>query len=267
MNVFEEVLLLDCEDSGVLEIPVEGGTVLAYSARGPGKERNEDSLLVAHFRGGCLMAVADGMGGMNAGERASRLALETLAERLAPGREESEPRRHTLLDALEEANRRILDLGVGAGTTIAATILRRGRARTVHVGDSVCLQVGSRGRVKSWTISHSPIGYAVEAGLMDEEEAMHHHLRHLVSNHLGTEDMRIEFGPSVQVAKRDTLLVATDGLLDNLTAVEIVEEIRRGAPRAACQSLSQLARRRMIEPRPGEPSKSDDLSFLLYRPK
>ncbi len=263
---FEEVLLIDCEDSGIVEVPVEGGAVVAYSARGPGKDRNEDSVLVARFSGGCLMAVADGMGGMSSGDRASRLALETLVERLAEGQEGTEQRRHVLLDALEEANRRILDLGVGAGTTLAATILSHGSARPVHVGDSACLHVGSGGRVKSWTISHSPIGYAVEAGLMDEQEALHHRLRHLVSNYLGTEDMRIEFGLSVQVAKQDTLLVATDGLFDNLTSAEIIERIRRGNPRAACEDLSQLARRRMLDPRPGEPTKPDDLCLLLYRP-
>ena len=82
-----------------------------------------------------------------------------------------------------------------------------------------------RGRVKLQTISHSPVGYAVESGMLDDQEAMHHEERHVVSNIIGTPEMRIEIGPPIDLATYDTLLVATDGLADNLHIEEIIERI------------------------------------------
>jgi serine/threonine protein phosphatase PrpC len=266
MTVVEELLLFDAEQTGPLTVSVDGGVVEAYSARGPNKERNEDSLLVAKFPGGCVLAVADGMGGMSAGDRASRIALETLVEHLHEGQADATPTRHSLLDAIEDANRRVLAMNVGAGTTLAALVIAKGAARPVHVGDSICLHVGQRGRIKTSTVSHSPIGYAVEAGILDEVEAMHHEHRHLVSNHVGSVDMRIEFGASVRIAPRDTLLVASDGLTDNLAPNEIVQRLRTGPLAERARELAELAGSRMRESRPPAPSKPDDLSFLLYRP-
>ena len=266
MTAVDELLLFDCEETGPMSVSVPGGSVQLYSARGPGKQRNEDCALVAWFDGGCVLAVADGMGGMNAGERASRTALETLVEHLHRGQAEDLAMRYSLFDALEEANRRILDQGLGAGTTFAAMIVTKSRARAVHVGDSICLHVGQRGRVKAETVPHSPVGYAVEAGILDEDQAMHHEHRHLVSNHLGSSEMRIEFGAPVRLAKRDTLLVATDGLADNLTPTELVQAVRKGPQESCAQELAQTARTRMLEGMPPVPSKPDDLTFLVYRP-
>ncbi len=269
MSRVEEILLFDCEQTGPIELKVPGGRVQAFSARGPGKDRNEDALLVAHFEGGAVLAIADGMGGMNAGERASRVALETLVECLQHAEvgelTKRAATRHTMFDAIETANRRVLDLNLGAGTTLAALILSNKSARPVHVGDSVAVHVGQRGRIKTWTVAHSPTGYAVEAGILDEAEALHHEYRHLLSNFVGSAEMRIEFGPAITVGKRDTLLVASDGLVDNLTPDEVVSSIRKGSLESAAAHIARLARRRMLEPQAFEPSKPDDLSFLLYR--
>ena len=65
---------------------------------------------------------------------------------------------------------------------------------------------------------------------------------------------------------RDTAVLASDGLLDNLRTDEIVERARRGDPVEAARSLVQEARRRMLEPADGVPSKPDDLTLALFRP-
>jgi hypothetical protein len=77
--------------------------------------------------------------------------------------------------------------------------------------------------------------------------------------------MRIEVGGSIRVAPRDTLVVASDGLADNLTVDEIVGHVRQGPLLGAGVALAEHARRRMERPEPEEPSKPDDLTFLLYR--
>lgn len=256
--------LFEAQDAQLARLRVDGGDVTIYSCKGPEKLLNEDAAAVLPVEGGVLLLVCDGMGGHNAGERASRAAIETVASRLSSASLEEAPR-HTLLDGIEEANRAVLALGLGAGATLAAVIVRNGRARSAHVGDAAALHVGQRGLIKAQTMAHSPTSYAVEAGLLDAEEALHHDERHLVSNHIGMEGMRVEIGPEVVVAARDTLLLASDGLFDNVRDEEVIELVRKGDPEEAAQRLAELARRRMLDPTPGAPSKPDDLTFIVYR--
>ena len=119
--------------------------------------------------------------------------------------------------------------------------------------------------MKLQTVPHSPVGYGVEAGLIDEDEAMHHEHRHVVSNFIGTPDMHIAIGPPVTLARRDTLLLASDGLFDNLYSDHIVETIRRGNLLAASQRLASASRQNMLTVREGHPSKPDDLTFIAFR--
>ncbi|MGI9590762.1 MAG: PP2C family protein-serine/threonine phosphatase, partial [Myxococcota bacterium] len=78
------------------------------------------------------------------------------------------------------------------------------------------LLIGQRGRVKLQTVDHSPVGFAVEAGLLDADAALHHEDRHIISNFVGGADLRIEMGSGLHLAERDTLCLASDGLADNL---------------------------------------------------
>ena len=242
------------------------GEVVVFSTAGPGKSINEDAAAVAWRGKEGVLAVADGMGGMNAANNASRAALESLTARLAQDTDVDAPLRHAVLEGFERANAAVLSLGVGAGTTLAALVLRKGAAQSVHVGDSMVLHVGQRGRVKALTIPHSPIGYAVEAGWLDKNDALHHDELHVISNFVGFEGMRIDLGAKIPVARRDTLLLASDGLADNLQLEEIVEIVRKGPLIKAGESLARLARERMAKPDAGMPSKPDDLTFVLYRP-
>jgi serine/threonine protein phosphatase PrpC len=160
----------------------------------------------------------------------------------------------------------VLELGSGAATTLAVVEVQGPTVRPYHVGDSEILITGQRGRVKLQTISHSPIGYAVEAGLIAADDAIHHEERHVISNVIGSASMRIELGPAVTLAARDTVLLASDGLFDNLLQQEIVAGIRSGPLREALGGIVSEARRRMTEPQEGLPSKPDDLTVVAYRP-
>ncbi len=90
---------------------------------------------------------------------------------------------------------------------------RRRSLRCYHVGDSELLAVGQRGRIKQRVVPHSPTGFAVEAGLLDEDEAVRHDQRHVLFNVIGSLDMRVEVGPALELAARDTVLLASDGLI------------------------------------------------------
>lgn len=244
------------------------GQAVFFTARAPGKTTpNEDCLALLPFdeESGVLI-VADGLGGLPAGSTASQLAIENMTQVLREATTDAIPLRDAILNGIERANEAILQQASGMATTLAVIEIQANTIRHYHVGDAMIMLTGQRGKLKAYTVSHSPVGYAVEAGMLDEEEAVHHEERHIVSNVVGATDMSISIGSTLQLAKRDTLLLASDGLFDNLYMEEIVEVIRKGPLASAAKKLVSLCQQRMQQPQQGVPSHADDLSFILYRP-
>jgi serine/threonine protein phosphatase PrpC len=248
-------------------IPLLSGWTAVFSRRSPLKDTvNEDAAIVVPVdEQSGVIAVADGCGGMSGGANASRIAVETLRKAIQSGSTAGSSLRSAILDGIEKANRVVRELGTGSATTLAVAEIDRDTVRTYHVGDSTVLLVGNRGKIKLQTRSHAPVAYAVEAGVISEEEAIHHEDRHLVSNVVGTHDTHIEIGPRRKMSSRDTLLVASDGLFDNLQIDEIVQIIRKGPLARAAQQLADCARQRMEAFDSDHPCKPDDLTFVLYR--
>ncbi len=243
------------------------GTAAAYSAACPGRSgANEDAAaLIPLDEGSAVLAVADGLGSTPLADHAASLAVRSLVEALLPAERERSVLRTAILNGIERASQAVARLGAGAATTLTVAEIQENAVRPYHVGDSLLLLVGQRGRVKFQSVAHSPVGFAFESGLLEESEAMHHEDRHLVSNVLGAHDMRIEMGPVLHLAARDTLLLASDGLSDNLRQGEIVELARKAPLAEAARRLVADARRRMTAPTPGDPSKPDDLTLILFR--
>lgn len=255
-------------DAEHFDIRLDRGLVCVRSFRSPDKETsNEDAAAVIPVgTEGLVIAVADGVGGTPSGREAASATLRTLGDSLTVDGLEPEGLRSAILDAVDAANRSVLELGRGAATTLVIGELIGTRLRSYHVGDSELLAVGQRGRIKMRLVPHSPTGFAVEAGLMDENEAVSHDQRHVLFNVIGSPEMRVDIGTPMELALRDTVLLATDGLLDNLYVDEIVEIIRKGSLPAAADSLVDTARERMQLENPGDtPSKPDDVTIVLYR--
>ena len=101
---------------------------------------------------------------------------------------------------------------------------------------------------------------------MDEDEALDHEDLNIISNVIGTNDMRMEIGSKIPMASLDTLLIASDGLFDNVLQDEIIEIIRTGTVAEGAAQLCHLARERMAGSDPDKPSKPDDFSAILFRP-
>lgn len=258
---FEQELLEDT----VLDFA--GGSAALFSMRCPGKETpNEDALAIipTGTRSGVL-AVADGLGGAPAGKQASSIAIQCLADAVENAVREKAEVRAGILNGFEAANEDVLSLALGAATTLTVVEFDGHHVRHYHVGDSMVLLTGQRAKLKMQSIPHSPVGYAVEAGLLDESDAMHHEDRHVISNVIGSADMRIEVGSAIRIAQRDTLLLASDGLSDNLHLPEIVECIRKGPLKTVSRDLASHARARMEREDGEEPSKPDDLTFVVFR--
>ena len=248
-------------------LPFARGEVALYSARSPEKEgKNEDAaalILIDSEQG--VLAVADGVGGQAGGENAAETALRRLEKAVDAADLPTRTLRGAILDGVEEANEAVRNLGIGAATTLVVAEIAGDTLRPYHVGDSAMLVVGQRGKIKLQTVSHSPVGYALESGLLEEEEALHHDQRHLISNMVGSAEMRIEVGSPIRLAPRDTVLLATDGLLDNLSLQEIVDGIRTRPLAAVVRNLVRSCGQRMRESEGNHPSKPDDVSFLLFR--
>jgi len=228
---------------------------------------NEDSAAILPINADSLvLIVADGVGGLPAAKRASNLAVEIIGKKVAGSGDGDNRLRTPILDGIEAANQALLELGTGSATTVAIAEVGRDYVRSYHVGDSSVWLCGQRGRIKLQTTPHSPIGFAVESGLMGETEALNHDDLNMISNAIGSNDMSIEISSELPLAARDTLLLASDGLFDNLLEDEIIETIRKGPLVSAIYSLRDRAGARMQEEQPDYPCKPDDFTAVLFRP-
>ena len=245
---------------------IAGGIAEIFCRTCPGCDGpNEDAAALIRIddaRG--VLALADGAGGMPAGAIAAETALRVFEQALHHAMARGVGVRHGIVDGFEDANRALLAQGIGSATTLTVVEIEAGSVRTYHVGDSAAMVVGRKGKTKHSTIAHSPVGYAVEAGFLDEAEAMVHEDRHLVSNLVGSREMRIEIGPRLGLAPYDTVLLASDGALDNLEPELIVETIRKGELSEAANHLARRCQKNMKRVG-GLPCKPDDLSFILFR--
>ena len=238
-----------------------------YSSRASNKTTsNEDALAIITVAENCnVLIVADGMGGLPAGEEASRTVINYLIESVNRINQDGLSVREAILDGIEKANNELLAQRKGSGTTLVVAEIQDRYLRTYHAGDSPIMLIGNRGKIKYSAIPHSPTGYALEAGVIDKAEAMMHEERHLISNYIGSPDMRVEIGPSITIASRDTLVLASDGLSDNLYDNEIAEICRKGKISACAGKLMTECQKYMAHPVEDRHCHPDDLSFILFR--
>jgi serine/threonine protein phosphatase PrpC len=189
----------------------------------PGRQRrdNEDSAFVR----APVFVVADGMGGAQAGEVASRIAIEAF-ERGLPDTGTPEAR---LADRVREANRQIYERSLeerdraGMGTTITAAYLDDVRLAIAHVGDSRAY-LFRKGSLTRLTQDHSLVEELVKQGKLTEAEAAEHPQRSIITRALGPEP-EVEVDTStVEVEPDDLLLLCSDGLT-TMVAEERVAEI------------------------------------------
>lgn len=263
---YKSEIFLTTDMDEVAEREFLGGKVAFLTRRCPDKTTvNEDAIglfPISDTQG--VLVLTDGCGGMQGGEVAAETVVNEIDRKLAKlGPEES--LRGAVLDGLELANEAIRALGRGAATTVIAAIVEHQKIRTVHAGDSQAMLIGGRGKVKLQTVSHSPVGYGVEAGLIDENQALDHEDRHLVSNIVGSDTTHFEIGSPRHMAQRDTLLLGSDGVYDNFLDGELPRLARIGTISHAANEIVAAASYRMQHEEADLPSKADDLSLILFR--
>ena len=200
-------------------------------------------------RRGALVVVADGMGGSQAGEVASRLAVETVLKsyRAASGEDPAADLRR----AVQEANRTIHDLGrtssdlVGMGTTCTALVVRGTEAFVAHVGDSRAYRV-NRGSISQLTQDHSLVAQLVREHVLTAEQARVDPRRNVVTRSVGVgETVQVDaFRVSTPLQVGDTLILCSDGLHGQVTDEEIAALATEANLGEACQRLISIANQR-----------------------
>lgn len=231
---------------------------LVYSERtDPGRVRpnNQDSCLFDPLSlpgGGALLVVADGMGGYDGGEIASRLAVDTLRTWVLDHIAEWHRRGKIgegLVDAIHEANRAILDAQLAddavasMGTTVTAVIVDGPHLYVGHVGDSKAFLV-SGDRAQQITSDHNVPGELLQSGHLTREQAAIHPQRHVLTRALGVRDELLVEQLELEWAVGDLLLLCTDGLSNLVTLQEIQEEAALPDPGSLADRLVNLANSR-----------------------
>lgn len=188
------------------------------------RQINEDYYAcVADLNGRVLAIVADGMGGHQAGDIASRLAVERIVKELRhlDGQLDAEDAREQLMNAVLLANREVYDYAVnhpecsGMGTTVVAALLGESSVITAHIGDSRLYFYNADGLVMK-TEDHSLVNELLKSGQITEEEASVHPHRNVIMRSLGTEpDVLIDLG-HFEWSEGDVVLICSDGLTNKV---------------------------------------------------
>src|SRR5256885_4124003 len=200
------------------EVPV--GAYAVASDAGRRRRRTEDTYVAAPP----LFAVADGMGGAQAGEVASRLAASVLEGGDSDGLDAPER-----IDALiQEANRRIYDrastdpAASGMGTTMTVALVDGMTVAIGHVGDSRAYLVRGE-HMEQLTEDHSLVNELLKSGRLSEEEAHVHPQRSVITRAVGTDpDVDVD-GFTIEAEEGDVFLLCSDGLTDMVSDEEILE--------------------------------------------
>ena len=187
------------------------------------RQNNEDALLVGEGEDETLFVVADGIGGFEAGEVASSLAVEVL-KGLRPDR--------SFKAAIAEANRRILAAGrgdeklSGMGTTVVAIRFggtqREPTAEVAHVGDSRAYLVRG-GEMNPITEDHSLVAELVRSGDLTRDQAAEHPQKNLITRALGADEEVDVDTTMLPIEAGDRVLLCSDGLSDMVPETRISE--------------------------------------------
>ncbi len=251
-----------------LKTPKPGLEAASLTDVGRQRSNNEDSYIYWEpdtdedfGRKGRLAVIADGMGGYEGGQEASRLAVETV--RSVYDNAFSGNPQETLVEAFEAAHQNIQRFAqdhpqfYGMGTTCTALAIVDRQLSFAHVGDSRLYLIRAE-TITRLTRDHSYVGRLVESGIVRSEDAESHPQRHILTAALGSGREVTPNVPEhpVPLEEGATLLLCTDGLWGLVGDPDLARVVQGNPPAEACQKLVAMALER------GGP---DNITALLLR--
>jgi protein phosphatase len=211
-----------------------------------------------------LYIVADGMGGHNAGDYASRYTVDTVSSAIAGAGESSADPARLIESALQTANtglRRIASKTpayFGMGTTFVAASVKDGRLLAANVGDSRLYVLRAPGRIRQVTVDHSLVEEMIQAGRIDRETARTLPDKNIITRAVGAEDdLSVDFFRET-IMEGDILLLCSDGLTNMITDQEIARIV------FSIRSLEEAADRLVYEANMA--GGKDNISVILINP-
>jgi serine/threonine protein phosphatase PrpC len=200
----------------------------SLSDKGCVRSNNEDYCLVEPDLG--LYVLADGMGGAKAGERASRMAVDTVAEMVFAAQHRDS---QVLLQAVEEANRRVLDASrkdpslEGMGTTLVAALELEDGLSIASVGDSRAYLLDESG-LRVLTDDQTWVNEVGRPLGLDEESLRNHPMRHVLTMAIGASAPLTVNYYSVPLKAGNLVLICSDGLHGVLDPADLERILRSG---------------------------------------
>lgn len=190
---------------------------------------NEDYALYFESNDFNIYVVADGMGGHNAGEVASKMAAERIVDYVKNNFSKVDEE-ELITVAIKEVNREIFNFSMtndklnGMGTTVTACLMTKKNIYVANVGDSSCIGIKD-GAIKKITKDHSLVQELVDSGTISESEAVNHPKKNIITRALGTSAVVTVDVFKLMNNEYEILLLCSDGLTNEVTKDEILKVI------------------------------------------
>lgn len=224
------------------------------------REINEDYVLTLKSNKYCLLIAADGMGGHNGGEVASKIASTTVRNFVFDNFNSYTDKEELLRDGILKANedtykKSLCDEGLkGMGTTLTCCLILENWYYVGHVGDSRAYIINDKGITKI-TQDHSYVQQLIDNGSITESEAVNHPNRNVITRSIGTEEHVVIDTKIGGLGANDIIMLCTDGLTGYLSSSEIFDIISLKHEEAV-EDLIKLANER---------GGSDNISVIIAR--
>lgn len=226
--------------------------ISSFTHKGMVRPNNEDSCLVVPpwsslsiKTGLCLFAVADGMGGQNAGEIASGMAVKSAQSWLREG-EASELSIEVVEELFAQINQELWNYAQshseasGMGTTLTILLIKGNKAICGHIGDSRMYR-WRKGQLQQITNDHTLVAEQVKMGKLTPEQARSHPTRHILSRVLGVRQFVCPEVFEIDLQKGDLLLLCSDGVYGMLPDDEIARHLQQKEMQELAGSLIDAA--------------------------
>ena len=207
------------------------------------------------------MAVADGVGGHNAGDVASKIAVDTLNDVIKEEHVKylsDDGLKNLLKIAYEIGHNKIKENAIGdkegMGTTLTTAIIKDDGCVIANCGDSRAYLIRD-GEIMERTKDHSLVQALVDEGHITEEEAMYHPMKNVITHALGIDDFKADIY-EWELKDGDILLLSSDGLHDYVKKEEILEVVKNnGNPKEIVENLLDIALEKT----------KDNVSIIVYK--
>ncbi len=237
-----------CTDVGVVRTNNEDNFLLSDLATGAqiaGEEINNQKI----SKRGTLLVISDGMGGAQAGEVASAMAVAAVRSELLKS-VASRPVEEQFIKAVQRANYLIWKESQdnssksGMGATLTAVLIRDNKAYIAEVGDSRAYLIRGES-ILQVTIDQSLVELLILAGELSREEAEHAPIKNVILQAMGTQQEVKVALTGVDLRRSDYLLLCSDGLSNKVTEAEMLKfTLKASSMEMACKQLIELAKRR-----------------------